>query len=74
MYEDEVTRDQLLKLKDYSMYKKIKVLTCKKDNLDLPFMQYIEKDTHNRENDYVFLDSDFLGRMTFEKQWDYVSW
>lgn len=74
MYEDEVTREQLLRLLDYSIYKKIKVLTSSKDNLDLPFMQYIEKDNHNRENDYVFLDSDFKGKMTFEKQWDYVSW
>jgi len=73
MYEDEVTREELLLLKDVEC-KKLIVLTCLKDNLDLPFMKYIEKDKHGRENDYVFLDSDFFGRMTFEKQWDYVAW
>ena len=73
LYEDEVTREQLLQLKDVEC-KKLIVLTGFKDNLDLPFMKYIKKDIHGRENDYVFLDTDFLGRITFEKQWDYVSW
>lgn len=73
MYEDKVTREQLLQLNSVQC-KKLIVLTGKKDNLDLPFMKYIEKDRHGRENDYVFLDTDFFGRMTFEKQWDFVSW
>lgn len=73
LYEDEVTREDLLLLKDLD-YKGLVVLTNSKENLDLPFMQYIEKDTHGRENDYVYLDTDFTGKMTFEKQWDFVSW
>ena len=73
MYEDEVTREDLLQLYDVEC-KKLIVLTGSKENLDLPFMKYIEKDKHGRENDYVFLDSDFTGKMTFEKQWDYVGW
>ena len=73
MYEDEVTREQLLELQKVKC-KKLIVLTDSKENLDIPYLKYIKKDLHDRENDYVFLDTDFWGRMTFEKQWDYVAW
>lgn len=73
MYEDDVTREELMLLENVSC-KKLIVLTSSKNNLDLPYLKYIEKDKHGRDNDFVFLDSDFLGRLTFEKQWDYVEW
>lgn len=73
LYEDNLTRTQLLQLSNVEC-KKLIVLTSSKKNLDLPFIKYIEKDKHGRENDFVFLDTDFLGRMTFEKQWDFVAW
>lgn len=73
LYEDKVTREELLQLSRVEC-KKLIVLTEHKDNLDLPFMYYIERDKHGREDNNVFLDTDFLGRRTFEKQWDFVEW
>lgn len=73
LYEDNLTREQLLQLKNVEC-KKLIVLTGSKKNLDLPFVKYIERDKHGRENDFVFLDTDFGGKMTFEKQWDFVTW
>lgn len=73
MYEDDLNRNELQQLSNV-ICKKIIVLTSSTENLDLPFLKYIKRDKRSRENSEVFLDFDFFGRRTFEKQWDYVEW
>lgn len=74
MYEREnTTREQLISLRNVPC-KKLIVLTEHTENLDIEYLKYIKRTKGNPENSQVFLDRDFFGIHTFEKQWDFVDW
>ena len=68
---EDITVDDLIEFGKIECANKI-ILTSKKyDNL--PYAQTIVPH-QNRLFSFNYLDKDFFGKRTFEKQWDYVKW
>lgn len=70
---DNLTREQILSLQDV-VCKRLIVLTEHDTFCDLPYVYRINRSRKSRDNDQVFLDFDWFGLRTFEKQWDFVKW
>lgn len=74
MYDrDGLTREQIYSLSCIRC-KQLIVLSERDVYPELDYVYHIKRSGINRNNDQVFLDDDFFGLRTFEKQWDFVKW
>lgn len=74
MYDrDGLTREQIYSL-SHIRCKQLIVLSERNVYPELDYVYHIKRSGINRNNDQVFLDDDFFGLRTFEKQWDFVKW
>lgn len=69
----EITEERLKTLNKLN-YKKYIILTNNKDKKLTPHYKYISPTNKGRADEKVFLDRDYFGLRTFEKQWDFVDW
>ena len=53
--------------------KRLIVLTDRPDHTDLPYVKMLKRN-YGRPNEKHFLDRDYFGVQTFEKQFDFVAW
>lgn len=71
MYDrDGITEEDILKLQDIPCRGKVVLSDKKHESIDYV---YTLRPSHN-PNGYQFVDSDWFGIRTFEKQFDYVTW
>ena len=74
MYDrDGLTREQIYSLRNIRC-KRLIVLSEWDKYPELDYVYQIKRTGIRRNNDQVFLDDDFFGIRTFEKQWNFVKW
>lgn len=70
---DNLSREQILSLKDIKC-KRLIVLSERDTYCDISYVHKINRSHKGRANEQVFLDKDWFGITTFEKQFDFVAW
>lgn len=70
---DNLSREQVLSLKDVEC-KRLIMLSERDDYCDLNYVHKINRSNKGRSDEQVFLDKDWFGIRTFEKQFDFVAW
>lgn len=74
MYDrDNLSREQILSLKQVKC-KRLIVLSERNIYSYIDYVYHIDRPNKGRDSEHVFLDTDFFGLRTFEKQWDFVKW